>query len=68
MIKFVKLYPRHYWIEKDGKRIGEITQNSYGRYLWTIEISGIRILDKSGYDCFALNIAKQLVREKLKGI
>jgi len=65
MIKFVKLYPRHYWIEKDGQKIGELTQNSYGRSLWNIEINGKRILDKSGYDCFSLNIAKQIVREKI---
>lgn len=48
----------------DGKRLYILQQNSYGRKLWQAEsVSNGRILDKSGYDCFTLAIAKKLCEE-----
>lgn len=48
---------------KDGKFIAGIEQNCYGRKLWQIErMPGGHYVDKNGFDCFTLTIAKQEIK------
>lgn len=63
---FVKKYDGVYRVVKDGKEVGEISRNdSYARNQWTVERfpSGVKVVSRSGHDCFNLANAKQVARE-----
>lgn len=63
-LKFESVYPGHAWIVLNGKRIGELQRQSYGRNLWAIYINDIRQV-YFNYDCFSFVNAKRMVKNTI---
>lgn len=66
-ISFRRIYDGCYHaFSQDNELLAVIEQNPYGRRLWGIELPGIGTITYGNCDCFTFQLAKQIVRQRIR--